>query len=139
MPFLTVRSCLFASAILLLGTRQALPQTAAATSRSKTTAAAPGDDWPPYGGNAEGARYSPLKQINRSSAAQLQVAWTYDAPTGGGRGGLQTQPIVVHGVVYANTPMGHVIALDGASGKLVWSWDSKNTTQKVRGMTYWAD
>ena len=41
------------------------------------------------------------------------------------RGGLQTQPIVVNGIVYGNTPTGQVIALDGATGKPVWSWDSK--------------
>ena len=44
----------------------------------------------------------------------------------GGRGGLQTNPIVVKGVVYGNTPDGKAIALDGATGKLFWSWDSQN-------------
>ncbi len=96
-------------------------------------------EWPVYGGNAEGTRYSPLKQINRANAAKLQVAWTYEVAGGApdGRGGLQTNPIVVHGILYANTPAGQVIALDGATGKLVWSWDSHDTAQKVRGMTYW--
>ena len=51
---------------------------------------------------------------------------------------LQTQPIVVNGVVYGNTPDGQVIALDGATGKLIWSWDSKNSGQQVRGMTFWS-
>jgi len=92
-------------------------------------------EWPVYGGNAEGTRYSPLKQINRGNVARLRVAWTYEAA--GGRSGLETNPIVVHGILYANTPAGEVIALDGATGKLVWSWDSHNSAQKVRGMTYW--
>jgi quinoprotein glucose dehydrogenase len=94
-------------------------------------------EWPVYGGNTEGTRYSPLKQINRANVGRLRVAWTYE--TEGGRNGLQTNPIVVHGIVYANTPSGQVIALDGATGKVVWSWDSHNTAQKVRGMTFWAD
>ena len=94
-------------------------------------------EWPIYGGNSEGTRYSPLKQIDRSNVGRLQVAWTYE--TAGGRGGLQTQPIVVRGILYANTPAGQVIALDGATGKLVWSWDSHNAAQKVRGMTYWGE
>ncbi|HLK65333.1 MAG TPA: PQQ-binding-like beta-propeller repeat protein [Bryobacteraceae bacterium] len=98
----------------------------------------PAQEWPVYGGNSEGTRYSPLRQINRGNVSRLRVAWTYDATNGGGRGGLQTQPIVVHGVVYGNTPGGLVIALDAATGKLAWSWDSKNSAQKVRGMTWWS-
>src|SRR5436305_10253600 len=84
-----------------------------------------GVDWPIYGGSPEGTRYSPLKQINRSNVSRLHVAWSYDVSAGAGRGGLQTHPIVVHGTVYGNTPAGHVVALDGASGKPVWTWDSK--------------
>jgi glucose dehydrogenase len=30
-----------------------------------------------YGGGAEGSRYSPLKQINRSNVQRLEIAWTY--------------------------------------------------------------
>jgi quinoprotein glucose dehydrogenase len=96
-------------------------------------------EWRVYGGNSEGTRYSPLKQINRTNVARLQVAWSYDASGGGGRGGLQTQPIVVNGIVYGNTPGGQVIALDGATGKPVWTWDSRISGQRVRGMTWWAE
>ena len=99
----------------------------------------PSRDWPVYGGNPESTRYSPLKQITRANVGRLKVAWTYDASGGGGRGGLQTNPIVVNGVVYGNTRAGKVVALDGASGKLIWSWDSKDSGQKVRGMTWWSD
>jgi quinoprotein glucose dehydrogenase len=116
-----LRTCLCAAAFLVV-----LPAWSQTTSR----------EWPVYGGNTEGTRYSPLKQINRSNVSRLQVAWTYEAA--GGRSGLQTNPIVVHGVLYANTPAGEVIALNGATGKLAWSWDSHNSAQKVRGMTYWA-
>jgi len=95
-------------------------------------------DWPVYGGTPEGTRSSPLRQIDRSNVARLKVVWTYTSP-GGGRGGLQTQPIVVRNVAYGNTPDGHVIALDGATGKLLWNWDSRNSAQKVRGMTWWSE
>ena len=120
------------AALLLLAVSGALPQPP-----TKSRPKAPAQEWI-YGGTPEGTRYSPLKQINQSNVSRLQVAWTYDATAGSGRGGLQTQPIVVHGIVYGNTPGGLVIALDGATGKLVWSWDSKNSAQKVRGMTYWS-
>ena len=34
-------------------------------------------DWPYYGGDAGGSRYSPLTQINRSNVARLTLAWEY--------------------------------------------------------------
>src|SRR5258706_10542462 len=40
--------------------------------------AAFGRDWPSYGGNSEGTRYSPLKQMTRANVKRLEVAWTYD-------------------------------------------------------------
>ncbi|MCU1233482.1 MAG: Quinoprotein glucose dehydrogenase, partial [Candidatus Solibacter sp.] len=79
-------------------------------------------EWPVYGGNPESTRYSPLKQIGRSNVARLQVAWTFDT---GARGALQTNPIVVNGTLYGNTPDGHVIALNAETGKPVWTFDSK--------------
>jgi len=35
-----------------------------------------GSEWPHYGNDAGGARYSPAAQIDRTNVAQLQVAWT---------------------------------------------------------------
>ena len=43
-------------------------------------------DWPVYGGNAEGTRYSPLTQINRSNVGQLRVAWQFDPGVGASSG-----------------------------------------------------
>jgi quinoprotein glucose dehydrogenase len=94
-------------------------------------------DWPVYGGQLAGDRYSHLTQINRHNVSQLKVAWTYNS---GEKGGLQTSPLVVGRVVYAYTPTQKVIALDGASGKLLWTFDSGiKGTQPTRGLTWWAD
>jgi quinoprotein glucose dehydrogenase len=98
-------------------------------------------DWQ-YGGTAAGTRYSPLKQITRENVARLREVWRYDVtpPAGGpARPGLQTQPVVIGGVVYGNTPAGAVFAIDGATGKPLWTWDSKAPGQRVRGYTYWTD
>ena len=97
----------------------------------------PPREWPVYGGNSEGLRHSPLKQINRANVAQLAVAWTYDAQDG--PGGLQTSPIVVNGVLYANTPKSRAIALDAATGKLLWKFDPGIDLRGAnRGLTYWS-
>jgi quinoprotein glucose dehydrogenase len=93
-------------------------------------------DWPAYGGGPEGIRYSPLKQINRSNIGRLKVAWTFD--THESPGDPQTQPILVHGVLYGVTPTHKVVALDGATGKLRWTFDSGIRGRGPnRGLTWW--
>jgi quinoprotein glucose dehydrogenase len=91
-------------------------------------------DWPVYLGE-NGTHYSPLAEINKSNVKQLQVAWTYDTEE---TGGLQTSPIVVHGIFYGISPLQKVFALDAATGKLKWKFDSGIVgTQPDRGLAYW--
>ena len=97
-------------------------------------------DWPVYGGDPQDTRYSNLAQINRDNVSRLQVAWTYDTGETGERGGLQTSPLIVNGVLYAYTPSQKVIALDAATGKLLWKFDSSvGGTEPARGLAYWRD
>ncbi len=99
---------------------------------------APAQDWLVYGGQKADDHYSPLAQINRGNVGKLAVAWTYDTREKGV--GLQTSPLIVGRTLYAYTPTQKVIALDAATGKLLWSFDSGVTgTQPVRGLTWWTD
>ncbi len=94
-------------------------------------------DWPVYDGEANGDHYSSLSQINRENVKSLTEAWTYDS---GERGSLETNPIVVGGVLYALTPTHKVIALDAATGKLLWKFDPGVPGRSSgRGVTYWTD
>ena len=94
-------------------------------------------DWPVYGGQAAGDHYSSLSQINRKNVRRLKIAWTYDA---GEEGGLETSPIVVGRVLYAYTATQKVVALDAATGKLIWQFDSGiRGKNPIRGLTYWSD
>jgi quinoprotein glucose dehydrogenase len=94
-------------------------------------------DWPVYGGQAAGDHYSPLAQINRSNVQRLQPAWKFDADE---EGGLETNPIIVGHTLYAYTASQKVIALDAASGKLLWKFDAGvHSTQPARGLAYWTD
>ena len=93
-------------------------------------------DWPVWGGSSENQHYSSLSQINRSNVKQLQVAWTYDT---GEKGGLQTSPLVVDGVLYGLTPTQKVFAVDAAKGTLLWSFDSGiKGMQPDRGLAFWS-
>jgi len=93
-------------------------------------------DWPIWGGSPENSHYSPLAQINRANVKQLEVAWSFDT---GEPGGLQTSPIIVDGVLYGITPTQKVFALNAATGKPLWSFDSGiKGLQPNRGLAYWA-
>lgn len=94
-------------------------------------------DWPIYGGTPDNNHYSPLSEINRKNVNQLQVAWSFDTEESGG---LQTSPIEVGGVLYGITPTQKIFALDAATGKLLWKFDSGiKGTQPDRGLAYWTD
>lgn len=92
--------------------------------------------WEAYGGGPEQIRYSSLRQIHRGNVKDLEVAWTYDT---GEEGGLQTQPIIVGGVLYALTPSHKTFALRAATGQLLWTFDSGLESRGPnRGLMYWA-
>ncbi len=94
-------------------------------------------DWPVYHGDSAGDHYSSLSQINRQNVTRLRVAWTFDT---GESGGLEANPIVVSGVVYGCTPTRKVVALDAATGKLLWRFDSGIPSNgQMRGVSYWTD
>ncbi len=94
-------------------------------------------DWAVNGGEPNNTHSSPLAQINRENVRQLRVAWSYDT---GERGGLQTSPIIVDGVLYGLSPSQKVFAVDAATGKVIWNFDSGiKGTQPVRGLAYWAN
>src|SRR5437879_1934514 len=88
-------------------------------------------DWGVYGGSPQNTHYSPLTQIDRGNVKRLAVAWTFDTEE---EGGLQTSPIVVDGVLYGITPTQKVFAVDAATGKSLWKFDSGvKGTQPDRG------
>ena len=109
-------------------------------------------EWPSYGNDPGGQRYSPLNQINRDNVAQLKVAWTYH--TGDVSNGWTTKrktsfentPIVVDSTMYLSTPFNRVIALDPATGREKWAFDPKIDLQASyseglinRGVSSWID
>jgi quinoprotein glucose dehydrogenase len=108
-----------------------------------------GSDWPAYGGNALGSRYSTLTQINRSNVANLEVAWTHHTgeplATSNRKRSLEVTPLVSDGVMYISTPLGKVVALDPVSGTERWLYDARVGTATnfgdftTRGVSLWRD
>ena len=133
----------------------AIPEGAGATSssRPRTTDGAESrvGEWPAYGGDAGGSRWSPLTGIDRGNVARLTIAWT--ANTGEAqlpvaeqeRFSLEATPLVVDGTMYVSTPLGRVLALDPATGAERWRYDP-GLDQRLRfgdftnrGVAMWLD
>jgi quinoprotein glucose dehydrogenase len=93
-----------------------------------TTAAG---EWPAYGLNAGGTRYSALKEINEKNVTDLQVAWTfhtgelenYKGTEALSKAAFEATPIMIDNKLYLSTPSCRVFALDAASGKKIWMFD----------------
>ena len=82
-------------------------------------AAVAASDWPYHGHNAANHRYSPLRQINEQTVADLQPAWCVRT---GKKGTFQATPIVVDGTMYVSTPFNDVLALAADDGRLLWRY-----------------
>jgi quinoprotein glucose dehydrogenase len=110
------------------------------------------DDWPCYGRDPGGMRYSPLTQINRGNVGRLKMAWVFhtgDISDGSGRqkrSGFETTPILVDGRLYLTTPFNRIIELDPETGKQLWAYDPKTELSWNygdglinRGVTTWSE
>jgi quinoprotein glucose dehydrogenase len=100
-------------------------------------------EWPVNGGPGN-IRYSALTQVNRANVNRLKVAWTYDSHDAFKDSEMQSNPIIVDGMLYATTPTMHVVALDAASGREIWNFDPSGGSTlsrrfRQRGVTVYQD
>jgi len=114
-------------------------------------AAGSSGEWPHYGNDAGGSRYSPLAEIDRENVARLRVAWTYRTGEVLGEPGpyahyaFEATPLMVDGTLFLSTPYNRVIALDAETGQERWAWDAKvDRAHRVaiatsRGVSTWVD
>ena len=93
-------------------------------------------EWPAYGRDPGGTKFSPLDQINSKNVSTLVRAWSYH--TGDPGGTWENTPIVVGNVMYFATQKNRVVALDPETGKELWTYDPMNTrASEHRGVSYW--
>ena len=116
-------------------------------------------DWPAYGNDAGGLKYSPLADVNRSNVTTLDIAFTWDAHEQAIRasdgqkaarpGQFEATPLAIHDTLFFPTPYNRVIALDATSGRELWTFDpqvwktygqpSNGTGFVHRGVATWTD
>src|SRR5262252_3349460 len=113
-------------ALVALGSWEAVRNGSAAADGAKQES-----DWPAYGRDPGGSRYSPLTQINRQNVKKLKIAWTYrtgDVSDGShteSKSAFEATPILVDGTLYLSTAFNRVVALDPETGAERWSYDPK--------------
>jgi len=111
-------------------------------------------DWPFYGGDQAGTKFSPLADIDRDNVARLTVAWEWSpqekalADFGTRPGAFEVTPLMIDNVLYLATPYNRVVALNAETGAELWAFDPKayedgqppNGTGFVhRGVAAWRD
>jgi len=111
-------------------------------------------DWPFYGGDQGGMKYSPLTDVKASTISRLGVAWEWSprekalSQFGTRPGNFQATPLMIDNVLYLSTPYNRVVALNADTGAELWAFDPKayedgqppNGTGFVhRGVAAWRD
>ena len=81
-------------------------------------------DWSIYRGDKKGNQYSELAQIHAANVHQLELAWQYRTGDATKNSSIQVNPIIVDGLLYISTPSLNAVALDAATGKEVWVFNS---------------
>ncbi len=109
------------------------------------------NEWPSYGRDPGGNRFSPLDQINVHNADKLHVAWTFQTGELGTYNGtealtkaaFEATPVMVGQTLYFSTPSDRVFAIDAFTGKQVWLFDPKVNLHEdyseitSRGVSIW--
>jgi quinoprotein glucose dehydrogenase len=91
-------------------------------------------DWPYYGRDLGGTRFSPLDQITKSNVSQLKVAWVYHTGPSpqAEKATLEVTPIKIGDSVFLCTSVNQVIALDAETGRERWRFDPHTDFQHAR-------
>lgn len=99
-----------------------------------------GTEWPHWGNDAGGSRYSPIEQITPDNVAELELAWS--APLGaspeGKTAGLQVTPLMVEDTLYACNNVNEVFALDAETGARRWVHAAEGVSGRTcRGVAFY--
>ena len=77
------------------------------------------ENWLSYRRTYDGWGFSPLSKITRSNVNELVPVWSFST---GVIDGHEAPPIVNGGVMFVTTPRAQVLALDAATGDLLWRY-----------------
>ncbi|HIF08288.1 MAG TPA: hypothetical protein EYQ64_15530, partial [Gemmatimonadetes bacterium] len=99
---------------------------------SDTAAQGPGTEgaeWTFLGGDAGHTRYTPATEINADNFGDLEVLWQWQAESFGSSTPRATPTMVDGKLITVTGYRRHVVALDPATGELLWSFTEPNTAR----------
>jgi quinohemoprotein ethanol dehydrogenase len=99
-----------------------------AACEDKVAPVAPGsvgaaENWTSHNAGADESAYSRLAGINTRNVAKLGLTWWLDLP---GEATLEATPLAADGVLYFTGAYATVYAVDGVTGKLLWTYDPQS-------------
>ena len=93
-----------------------------------------GRDFPKVGGNLGNQNYSALDDIGRGNIRRLGGAWVNRIEGGLTTGTNQSTAVAVDGVLYIESALGNVFAVDGRTGVTKWVYRQTRGTLTRRGV-----
>jgi quinoprotein glucose dehydrogenase len=113
-------------------------------------AGAAAQEWPSYGGDPGGQRFSGATQITPQNVGRLAPAWIFHTgehrPAGPKGSSFKDTPILADGKLLVCTSTDRVFALDPLTGRALWAFDPKLTARLkpasdflCRGVAVWRD
>lgn len=127
----------------------------AAMAACVAVSAADTGNWREYNGDKSGSRFDLGSGVTAQSVKNMKVAWCIPLPGNDISAENpelrtwvnQSTPLAIDGVLYSSSPLGIVTAIDGLSGKTLWTWDGGGWVDGTppnlgfisRGVSYWTD
>ena len=92
-------------------------------------AGSPSGDWTSFGRTPDNLRHSPLTQITKSNVDKLGRVVNLDLRKADPsvRRGQQSYPRAIDGTLYMTTNNDYVMAIDGATGDVKWTYKPANS------------
>jgi PQQ-dependent dehydrogenase (methanol/ethanol family) len=91
-------------------------------------------DFPKVGGNYGNQNYTSLDDISRGNLRRLGGAWVNRIEGGLTTGTNQSTAVAVDGVLYIESALGNVFAVDGRTGVTTWVYQQTRGTLTRRGV-----
>src|SRR5262245_10680736 len=87
-------------------------------------------EWRDYAGGPDSSKFVASTDITKDNVSRLTEAWRY------GDGQTDFNPLVVRDVVYGRGPRNSFVALNAATGRLLWMHEGPEGFN-TRGVNYW--
>jgi len=92
-------------------------------------------EWPTFGHDASNNKFSLLSSVDTANVGQLSEVWRIEDSTSGA--GLYFNPVMISNKLIGLMPSSHLVAMDPASGKVLWSFkpDTSSIPNWSKGIT----